>query len=635
MPRKSKDSECYAALYERLSRDDDLEGDSNSIINQKRILSDYARQNGFTRTRHYTDDGWSGANFERPDWKRLLEDIEKGEIDTVIVKDMSRIGRDYLQVGFYTEVVFRQKGIRFIAIANSVDSERQESAEFAPFLNIMNEWYVRDCSRKIKTAVKTKGMSGAPISVMCPYGYKKDPDHKNHWLVDEEVAWVVKKIFQLAMEGNGPVTIAKILESEHIERPSYYFGKQGIGNWQGRYYSDYPYAWKGITISQILDRPEYAGHTVNFRTHKESYKDKRQIPNDRSEWKIFENTHEAIVDEDTFNKVQELRHTVRKRNSMGEMNVLTGKVFCADCGQKMYYQRRRPTKTWSQTHPNKCYVSKPCSNYICSSYVWGNQNYKPQCSPHLVIEDGIRAVILETLKRTRDFALDNEEAFRQLVFTVSSQQKKESLKKAERRLKKNEKRQGEISLLIRRLYEDNISGKLSEENMSLMLSEYEAEQKKVMAEIDEDRNTVAEIEEDQSNVDKFINLIRKYTEFEELTPIMINEFVSKVVVHTAHGRGSSRTQEIDVYLNYVGCVTIPREEEILTPEEEEKRRKEAEKLEKNREYHRRYAEKKRHEILAIRAKMRENEETAELLRITERAVEEQIRKETEKERVIV
>lgn len=634
MPKKSGTGRI-TALYERLSRDDELQGESNSISNQKKILSDYAKQNGFTRIRHYTDDGWSGANFERPDWKRLLEDIEKGEIDTVIVKDMSRVGRDYLQVGFYTEVVFRQKGIRFIAIANSVDSERQESAEFTPFLNIMNEWYVRDCSRKIKAAVKTKGMNGTPISVMCPYGYKKDPDHKNRWLIDEEVAWVVKRIFQLAMEGNGPTTIARILESEHIERPSYYFGKQGIGNWRGRYYSDYPYAWKGITVAQILDRPEYIGHTVNFRTHKESYKDKRQTENDRADWKIFENTHEAIIDEDTFNKVQELRNTVRKRNSMGEMNVLTGKIFCADCGQKMYYQRRRPGKTWSQTNPNKCYVSRPDSRFICSSYIWGSQNYQPTCSSHMASEEGIKAVILETLRLTRDFALEDEEAFRQLVFSVSSQQKRESMKKAEYRLKKNERRQMEISRLIRRLYEDNISGKLSEENMSIMLSEYEAEQKRVLTEIEEDRKAVAEIKEDQGNVDKFIKLIRKYTEFEELTPIMINEFVSKVVVHTAKGRGSSRTQEIDVYLNYVGRITIPREEELLTPEEEARRRKEAEQLEKRREYHRKYAEKKRREILAIREQMRENEETAKMLRITEKAIEEKIRKETEKERAIV
>ena len=293
MNEKRLEPEKVTALYERLSRDDEQIGDSNSIVNQKAMLESYAAQRGFTNIAHYTDDGWSGANFERPSWKQLVADIEAGKVGCVIAKDMSRIGRDYLQTGFYTEVLFRQHGIWFISISNGVDSEDQSTGEFAPFINIMSEWYVRDCSRKQKAQYQIRGKSGKPVTNTIPYGFKKDPDEKHHWLVDEEAADVVRRIFHLSAEGKGPQTIAKILMIDKVERPSYYLARQGRGTCQRKTDMSRPYDWTGNTIADMLAKPEYMGHTVNFRAYKPSYKDKKMIKRPPEEWLIFENTHEA------------------------------------------------------------------------------------------------------------------------------------------------------------------------------------------------------------------------------------------------------------------------------------------------------------------------------------------------------
>ena len=327
------------ALYERLSRDDDLAGDSNSIVNQKKMLEDYAKNNGYTNTVHFTDDGFSGGSFERPGWKQMLSRIENGDIGTVIVKDMSRVGRDYLQVGFYTEVFFREKGVRFIAVSNGVDSTNNTSSEFAPFLNIMNEWYLRDCSRKITAVLRAKGKEGKPITSNPPYGYVKSPDDKNLWLVDEEAAEVVKKIFRLTVEGMGPYQIAKRLTEEKIEKPSYYQATRQRGNFKTMCDFETPYNWTGGSVVRILERPEYMGDTVNFRSHKESYKDKKAVKNSSEDILIFQDTHEPIIDRRTWYLVQELRKTVRRVDTSGEGSLLTGKLYCADCGGKMHYRR--------------------------------------------------------------------------------------------------------------------------------------------------------------------------------------------------------------------------------------------------------------------------------------------------------
>ena len=287
MSEKRLEQEKITALYERLSHDDELIGDSNSVVNQKAMLESYAAQHGFTNCVHYTDDGWSGANFERPSWKRLVADIEAGKVGCVIAKDMSRVGRDYLQTGFYTEILFREKGVRFIAISNGVDSFDHNSGEFAPFLNIMNEWYVRDCSRKQKAQYQVRGRSGKPVTNTIPYGFKKDPEEKHHWLVDEEAADVVRRIFRSSVEGKGPLTIAKILMNDKVERPSYYLAQRGRGTCQSKTDMSRPYDWTSNTVADMLTKPEYMGHTVNFRAYKPSYKDKKMIKRPPEEWLIF------------------------------------------------------------------------------------------------------------------------------------------------------------------------------------------------------------------------------------------------------------------------------------------------------------------------------------------------------------
>ena len=315
--------EKITALYERLSRDDELTGESNSIVNQKSMLEEYAKNNGFSNLVHYTDDGYSGGNFERPSWKRLVADIESGKVGCVIAKDMSRIGRDYLQTGFYTEVLFRQQGVRFIAISNGVDSNDKNSGEFAPFLNIMNEWYLRDCSRKQIAAYKVRGNAGKHTANNAIYGYKKDPENKHHWIIDEEAAAVVKRIFNLSIEGYGVGQIAKILMNDKVERPSYYAAKRGLGTSKNSYDAEHPYDWIAPTVASIISKPEYMGHTVNFRYYKENYKDKKVLHRPPEEWRIFENTHEAIVDKETWELAQKLRKTPRRVDTQEIANPFT------------------------------------------------------------------------------------------------------------------------------------------------------------------------------------------------------------------------------------------------------------------------------------------------------------------------
>lgn len=322
------------ALYERLSRDDDLDGESNSIVNQKLYLQNYADEHGFTNCKHYTDDGWSGGNFDRPGWKSLIADVEAGKVGVILAKDMSRIGRNYLETGFYTEVVFRKHNVRFIAIANGVDNDHPETGEFVPFLNIMNEWYLKDQSKKVTAAYQLRGKSGLPTSNNCVYGYRKDPASKHHWLIDEDAAVVVRRIYRMACEGHGPYEIARILSREQIESPGTYAAKHGGA---GRA-ADNPHDWNGATITHILTHPEYLGHTVNFRSGKKFCRDKRR-DNPPEEWLVFENTHEAIVSKETWELAQCALKSRKRTDTLGVANPLTGLLYCADCGRRMYNHR--------------------------------------------------------------------------------------------------------------------------------------------------------------------------------------------------------------------------------------------------------------------------------------------------------
>lgn len=578
MKTKQPELNKITALYERLSRDDEQSGDSNSIVNQKKMLEKFATEQGFINLRHYTDDGWSGTNFDRPDWKRMLADIEDGTVGCVIVKDMSRIGRNYLEVGFYTEVLFRKKNVRFIAISNNVDSAlNDDSNEFASFLNIMNEWYVRDTSRKIKSVLYNKGMDGKHLTSNAIYGYKKDPDDPDHWIIDEEAATVVRRIYQLIIEGNGPMQVARILKDEKVERPSYYLAKQGLGTCRGSCDMNRPYTWTASTISDLVRKPEYMGHTVNFRTKKLSYKDKNSVHNSPEDWIIFENTQEAIVDEETWLTVQKIRETKHHPTKKGDINPLTGLVYCADCGAKMFNHRTGGyEKKDKDGNPTGKYTNAQ-DNYTCSTYSKAKSKFENRCTQHNVRTDVIRELLLEVIKATSTYVMEHESEFIEKVRSATELQQESEAKALKKRLSREQKRIKELNTLIKKIYEDNVNGKLSDKRFEMLLADYETEQSELELSVDTLEKALDAYQENADKIDKFIELVHRYTDFTELTTPMIHEFVDKIVVHEADKSTGDRIQQIDIYLKYVGKLDVPMPE--LTPEqikeEDRKRRKRA------------------------------------------------------------
>ena len=484
MNEKRLEPEKITALYERLSRDDEQIGDSNSIVNQKSMLESYAAQRGFTNTKHYTDDGWSGANFERPSWKQLVSDIEAGKVGCVIAKDMSQVGRDYLQTGFYTEILFRQHGVRFIAISNGVDSEDQNTGEFAPFINIMSEWYVRDCSRKQKAQYQVRGKSGKPVTNTIPYGFKKDPNKKHHWLVDEEAADVVRRIFRLSAEGKGPHAIARTLMEDKVERPSYYLAQQGRGTCQSKTDMSRPYDWTGSTIRDILAKPEYMGHTVNFRSYKPSYKEKKTIKRPPEEWVIFENTHEAIVDAETWKLAQHVRKTVRRTDTTGEANPLTGLLFCADCGARMYNHKRGGRALREGMKPDPESGLYPSDNYNCSTYMLTARQSEQKCCSHYITTKAVRTLILDTIRTVSAYAISDEKGFVEKIRAASQVRQENAAKELKRKLNRDRKRSAELDGLIQKLYESYATGNLTEKRFKLLSDGYEREQEDLDAAIE-------------------------------------------------------------------------------------------------------------------------------------------------------
>ncbi len=598
------------ALYERLSKDDDLLGESNSIINQKAMLENYAKQNGFKNIRHYTDDGYSGGNFERPDWKRMVTDIQAGLIGTVIVKDMSRVGRDYLQTGFYTEVLFKQQGVRFIAVSNGVDSTDATSSEFAPFLNIMNEWYLRDCSRKIRASYKVRGNAGKHTTNNVPYGYKKSPDDKNQWIIDEEVAPVVRRIYRLCVEGYGIGDIAKILREDKIETPSYYWGSRGIGNWKTRYSVDRPYDWTMSTVADILARIEYMGHTVNFRTHSSDYKERRIIKNPKEEWKIFENTHEAIIDKETWELVQRLRGTPKRHDFAETPNPLTGILFCADCGAKLYNntEKARAMREGKTPDPQTGYYNS--DHYDCKNYKLSRVREKTTCTTHYINTNSLIRLILETLKLVSEYAIANKEEFAQKVRDLSMQKQFESLKEQKALLAKKEKRYGELKGLVKKLYESYATEKISEKNFEMLSADYEAEQESLETEIQELQLQIDVYNENTDKSEQFLEVAKRYTDFSVLTAPMLNEFIEKIVVHAPVWNEGERTQEVEFYFKFIGKFDIPAPE--LTPEEIAEIELRDKKRRMNRIYHQRSRERKKARLLAEQqAKEQEEQKKAE------------------------
>ena len=522
------------ALYCRLSRDDELQGDSNSIINQKAILQKYADDNGFGNTMFFVDDGYSGTNFDRPDWQRLISLAEDGKIGTVIVKDMSRLGRDYLKVGYYTEVFFPGLDIRFIAINNGVDSANQQDSDFTPFLNIINEWYAKDTSKKIRAVFKAKGQSGKPLCTNPPYGYVKDPEDKSRWIIDPEAAEVVREIFSLCVKGYGPTQIAKELTRRQIENPVAHARRQGL-TLPAKTLDDDPCSWHDSTVARLLTRIEYLGHTANFKTYRKSYKNKKQMHTDRSEWQIFENTHEAIIDQDTFDIVQKIREGRRRLTPMGEMPILSGMLFCADCGAKLYQVRGRG---WEHSK----------EYFVCATY----RKQKGKCSSHQIRNVVIEQLLLDDIRRVTSYAREHEDEFVRLVTQKSKQETERNLRESKKELEAAKARVTKLDGIIQRLYEDNIEGKVSDERFAKLTATYEAEQHTLEKRIAELESIMAITKNESLGVDAFLSMVRRYTDIKELDAELIRVFVEKILVYKAEKVDGHRVQRIKIIYNGIG-----------------------------------------------------------------------------------
>jgi hypothetical protein len=507
---------------------------------------------------------------------------------------MSRVGRDYLQVGFYTEVLFRKHNVRFIAVSNNIDSDNKESTEFAPFLNLMSEWYARDCSRKIKTVIHAKGNSGKPLANIPIYGYKKDPDNKHRWLVDEEAAAIVRRIFQMTIDGISPYQITKILSDERVEKPSVYALKNDMpGSKKGKVDLSAPYGWMPTGIIRILKRPEYLGHVVNFRTCRESYKDSQVTVNAPEDWKIFENRHEKIIDQFTFDTVQKLLGTPRKHKKDREPNPLTGLLFCYDCKAKMYNSRQE-FETYKRTPNGKIKTQKTKDYYDCSTYSLGKSKHAKRCSGHFIRTVVIRELVLDSIRNICGYVRENQKEFVEKIHEESVLQRGETAKSHKKAIAKNERRIVELDNLFRRTYEDNVNGKLSDTRFEQMSADYEREQAELNAKNAEMQAELDEFNADGEKVDGFIKLVKKYTEFEELTTAMLNEFIDLIFVHKAEkNEWGERVQVIDIHFNFIGDFKLPIIEVEPTTEEIAALEKLRLRRQKQREYSRRFHERQK------------------------------------------
>jgi DNA invertase Pin-like site-specific DNA recombinase len=544
------------ALYERLSRDDELQGESNSISNQKKQLEDYARQQNFPNPIHFTDDGISGTCFDRPGFLEMMKQVESGNVKYLCIKDMSRLGRDYLKVGQIMEIL-RQKGVRLIAINDGVDTAKGDD-DFTPFRNIMNEYYARDTSRKIRSTFQSKGKSGKHLTGTVPYGYLWN-ETRDKYIVDEEAAEIVRSIFRMTIEGMGPYQIAKKLSEDKILIPAAHLAQHGEGVNKNKTFKDI-YGWGSSTIVHLLQKYEYLGHTVNFKTRKH-FKDKKShyVPED--EWTIFENTHEAIIDQSTFDLVQKIRGNVRRYpDGWGETAPLTGLMYCADCGGKMYVHRTNNGKRISQ-YTCAQYSKIPCGT-LCPTQ-------------HRINEDVVLELISDLLKAIAEQADHDRTEFICVVQEAQEAQQTTDVKKQKTRLAVAKQRLEELEVLICKIYEDHILGKLPENRYNILDKQYGKEQEVLEAEISTLESSLEAYEKNYKSVEKFIALIERYENFDQLTISMLNEFVDKILVHERDRKGSRETtQEVEIYFNFIGKYIPPKFTEVeLTPEKLEEIRK--------------------------------------------------------------
>jgi len=555
------------ALYSRLSMEDDLTGDSMSIQNQKAILTEYANKNSFTNIRHFIDDGKTGVNFDRDGWQQLIKEVEAGNVAVCIIKDMTRFGRDHVQVGMYMEL-FRRHGVRFIAIGHNIDSINPDSLEFAPFINIMSEWYSRDNSRKLKAAFRLKGRNGKRTTNKCIFGYLKDPQDKSKWIVDTEAAPLIRRIFQMTIEGNGPGEIARILREEGVDKPGYHMSKVGVGDHQWAN-EKYRHDWQSSTVAKILAKPEYAGHTVNLRTEKAHFKDKNVTWKSQEDWLIFENTHEAIVEQEIWDMAQKCRTVKRRKDSMGAANPLTGLVYCADCGRRMYNSRSNPCEI-TDKRTGKVITKKGRDAYCCSLY----QIHIKDCTMHYINTNFLKALVLETIQGATAYARNNETEFVEIIRAASDVKQNDTAKNHQRQISKNEKRIAELDTLFKKTYEDFAAGRLSEKRFNQLSQGYEAEQEQLERQTAEMQNALEQYDSDGLRVDKFLELAKRWQDFGELTAPMLHEFVDKIIVHEANKSSGKREQMVEIHLNYIGQFAIPGGEDAeaeADTEDDEKR----------------------------------------------------------------
>lgn len=532
---KQLENDKITALYCRLSRDDELAGESNSITNQKSILSKYAKENNFQNIKFFVDDGYSGTTFTRPAFMEIMELAEQGKIGIIIVKDHSRLGRNRLVVGQLLEEDFVRLNIRYIAIMDNIDGSKGLN-DFLPIQDWFNEMHAKNTSQKVRAVLKNKGESGISLSNNVPYGYKKDENDKTKWLVDETSAEVVKEIFNLFIQGHGTFEIARILRERKILTPSEYNSSISTNSNN----QEYQYKWCGITVAGILDRQEYIGDTVNFKSTTRSYKDKTRVNLPKEDRKIFKNTHEPIIDEYTWNIAKQLRNNRKKRAKSGKKSIFSGLLFCYDCGKKMYFQ-------------SPVVDLRNKDHYRCSSY----KHDTSACSSHYISDDALKSIVLENIQRVISYMKDYEDLFIQEQLAKSTQDELKQISKNRKELEKSKNRVIEIDSLFMHIYEDNVSGKISDDKFRNLSYNYDKEQQKLKLKIEQLSKDIENTEKKYTDVTRFISNVKKYTEIDHLTAEILNELIEKIIIHQQEKIDGKKTQEIDIYYRGVGIISFP------------------------------------------------------------------------------
>ena len=540
-PRTKKEQIGITALYCRLSRDDGMDGDSNSVTNQKRLLSQKAKEMGLSNTKYYVDDGYTGTNFNRPGFQQMLSDIDMGYVTAVMVKDLSRLGRDYVSVGNYTDSYFPEHGIRFIAVNDAIDSEEGES-EIAPFKNILNEMYARDISKKIRSSHRLRGNMGEPLS-QPPYGYMKSPENKKKWIIDPEAADVVRSIFKMCLDGKGNETIARLLQERQVLIPMAYRQSKGLPR-GGKKTQPNPHKWCKTTVQKILAQQEYCGDVINFKTYSKSFKNKRRFENDRENWVIFKDVHEPIISREDFEKVQELIAKTKRRAPKphnGEKSIFCDLLYCGDCHKKLRY------------HTNT--INKDIHFFVCAN---NKVDYRGNCSGrHYVRADAIEQVVMLELRRMAEFLRDDEESFAEILAQKSDKELLKEQKHCEDELQKAIVRNDTVSKLYEKLYEDNATGKVSDEWFMQLSHKYEVERLELKSKISELRKKLSESGKSQKEREDFIYAVRQFMQMNGLTAPLLRELIDHIDVFETEGTGKNRTQRIVIYYRFVGYVEIP------------------------------------------------------------------------------